>query len=173
MRSAPVVGAVHLVSSSRSPAGAIDSTDRFPACAGLFPGGRLIVRPLKLSVGGRLARLSRLVEAAALLLSAAGCAAAASPAPDPAPELLAKARDRGTVRVLVQVRAPDGAGGTEIEAVKRAALAELVATRHRVVRELPGLPVMALEVSEEALRALSTSPHVLRIGEDRLQRPLR
>jgi len=117
--------------------------------------------------------LRRLVGAAALVLSVAGCAGAASAVPGLTPELLAKARERGTVRVLVQFRAPEGTGETEIEAVKRAVLAELVGTRHRVVRELRGLPVMALEASEAALRALSASPHVLRIEEDRLQRPLR
>jgi hypothetical protein len=134
--------------------------------------------PLTLSIRDRVDRvarpgLRRFLGAVALVLGVAGCAAAASPVPELTPELLAKARDVGTVRVLVQFRAPEGAEDIEIQAVKRTVLAELAGTRHRVVRELRGLPVMALEASEDALRALSASPHVLRIEEDRVHRPLR
>jgi hypothetical protein len=38
--------------------------------------------------------------------------------------------------------------------VKASLLAELAAAPHRVIRELAGLPQIALEASEEALRAV-------------------
>jgi hypothetical protein len=151
---------------------------RFPSdLAEPLRSGRVFLTPLSRPVREvkRIARVSlcRFVGAVALVLGVAGGAAAAFPMPPLAPELLAKAREHGTVRVLVQLRTPEGAGETEIEDVKRAVLSELVGTGHRVVRELRGLPLMALETSEDALRALSASSHVLRIEEDRLQRPLR
>jgi hypothetical protein len=68
--------------------------------------------------------------------------------------------------------APD-ADTARIEAVKRAAIAEIAGTRHHVVRELRGLPSFALEASEETLRLLSASSHVLRVQEDVLGRPQR
>lgn len=89
------------------------------------------------------------------------------------PDLLAKARDRGTVRVIAQLRVAPGADLDQIETVKRAVLAEIAATRHRVVRELRGLPTLGLEASEETLLLLGVSSHVLRLQEDVLDRPQR
>lgn len=114
-----------------------------------------------------------LLGAAGLVASVAGCAAASASGPVVTPELLAKARDRGTVRVIAQLRVEPDAGPTRIEAVKSAALAEIAATRHRVVREHRGLPTIALDASEETLRLLSVSSHILRVQEDVLERPQR
>jgi len=114
-----------------------------------------------------------LLGAAGLVASVAGCAAASASGPVVTPDLLAKARDRGTVRVIAQLRVEPDAGPTRIETVKSAVLAEIAATRHRVVREHRGLPTIALEASEETLRLLSVSSRILRVQEDVLERPQR
>jgi hypothetical protein len=100
-----------------------------------------------------------------------GCAAAAAADAVVPPELLAKARAGATVRVIAHLRVAPDADPARIEAVKRAAIAEIAGTRHRVVRELPGLPSFALEASEETLRLLSASSHVLRVQEDVPEHP--
>jgi len=46
-------------------------------------------------------------------------------------------------------------------------------TRHRVVYPLPNFPQLVLEASEDTLRALGSSPHVLKIQEPTLSRPMR
>jgi hypothetical protein len=102
-----------------------------------------------------------------------GCVAAAAADVVVPPELLAKARAGATVRVIVHLRVAPDADPPRIEAVKRAVIAEIAVTRHRVVRELQGLPTLALEASEETLRLLSASSHVLRVQEDVPERPQR
>ena len=124
------------------------------------------------SASGRRRGLRALGIVGLLALAAGGACASASGAGVP-PELLAKARERGTVRVIAQLRVPPGADADRIEVVKRAVLTEIATTRHRVVRELRGLPTLALEVSEETLRLLSVSSSILRVQEDMLERPQR
>ena len=74
--------------------------------------------------------------------------------------------------VIVTLRVPEGASPVSIAAVKESLLAEISAAPHRVV-ELAGLPQIALEVSEDALRLLGASPSVLRIAESIPQPPAR
>jgi hypothetical protein len=91
--------------------------------------------------------------------------AGASQVPGLTPELQNKARLHGLVLVVVSLRVPEGATPGELDAVKGALLREIAATRHRVVRELPGLPQIVLEASDGTLRALAASRHVLRVEE--------
>ncbi len=93
-----------------------------------------------------------------------GCAGAAQ-ATGVTPELRGKAQTQGTVLVIVTLRVPEGASPATVAAVKKSVIAEIASTRHRVVRELAGLPQMALEASDDTLRLLGASPHVLRIAE--------
>lgn len=102
----------------------------------------------------------------------ASCAASSQESGSPAP-LLDKARSRGVVLVIVTVRVPAGASPADVQAVKQSVRQAIAATRHRIVRELGGLPQMALEASEDTLRVLSASPDVLRIDESVPQPPLR
>ena len=87
--------------------------------------------------------------------------------------LLEKARTRGAVLVLVTLRVPAGASPAEIQAVKQSVIAAIAPTRHRIVRELAGLPQLAVEASEDTLRALADSSAVLRVDESVAQPPLR
>jgi hypothetical protein len=82
-----------------------------------------------------------------------------------APELLDKARSQGSVLVIVTLRVPAGAPAAAVQAAKQSLLAEIASTRHRVVRELAGLPQIVLEASHDTLRILSSSSTVLRIDE--------
>jgi hypothetical protein len=88
-------------------------------------------------------------------------------------ELLGKAQAQGVVLVIVTLRVPEGSSPSAIAAIKRAVLEEIKPTRHRIVRELAGLPQLALEASDDTLRALGASPHVLRIDESIPRPPLR
>jgi hypothetical protein len=99
--------------------------------------------------------------------------AGSSQAPGVAPELSGKAQARGVVLVIVTLRVPAGASPATIAAVKQSVIAEIASTRHRVVRELAGLPQIALEASDDTLRILGASPNVLRIDESIPQPPLR
>ena len=94
-------------------------------------------------------------------------------APGVAPALLAKAQTQGTVLVIVTLRVAAGATPDTVAAAKAALLSEIAATRHRVVRELGGLPQIALEASETTLRRLGASALVERIDESIPQPPLR
>jgi hypothetical protein len=102
----------------------------------------------------------------------AGCAATAGEPGGTAP-LLNKAREQGSVLVVVTLRAPAGADPATIHTVKDAVLAEIAATRHRVVRALGNLPQVVLEASEETLRVLAASANVVRIDESLPRRPTR
>ena len=112
------------------------------------------------------------LSAGALVLTMTSCAGA-SQASGITPELRAKAQAAGVVLVIVTLRVPEGASPAAIAAIKTSLLAEIASTRHRVVRELGGLPQIALEASDDTLRILGTSPHVLRIDESAPQPPLR
>jgi hypothetical protein len=89
------------------------------------------------------------------------------------PELLGKAQTRGVVLIVVTLRVPEGASPSTIAAVKKSVIDEIASTRHRVVRELAGLPQIALEASDGTLRILGASPNVLRIDESIPRPPLR
>jgi hypothetical protein len=99
--------------------------------------------------------------------------AAASQGPGFTPEMFDKARSQGTVLVIVTLRVPAGAAPATIQAIKQSVLAEIASTRHRIVRELAGLPQIALEASDDTLRTLGASPNVLRIDESIPHPPLR
>lgn len=107
---------------------------------------------------------------AVLVLAVGACAAASTVI---APELLAEARTRGTVRIIVELRVPAGAGEAVIEGVKRRLLARLAVTRHQVLRALPGLPMLVLDASEATLQELAGSPDVLRVTAESIDRPQR
>lgn len=87
--------------------------------------------------------------------------------------LIEKARTQGTVLVIVTLRVPAGASPAEIQTVKQLVIAAIAPTRHRIVRELAGLPQLAVEASEDTLRVLGDSTSVLRIDEAVPQPPLR
>jgi hypothetical protein len=86
-------------------------------------------------------------------------------------DLLQRARRSGEVKVIVQLRVDPGASEQTIEATKLALLGEIANTEHKVVRELRGLPLIALEASYATLMVLDSSPRVLRVEEDSLARP--
>jgi hypothetical protein len=107
------------------------------------------------------------------MLSTAACAVAQDPATMVIDQLLAQAREHGSVQVIVTLRVPAGASSDAIEAVKRAALADMAGHPHRVVRNLGRLPQLVVDASEGALRALAASPHVERIDPSVPSPPLR
>jgi hypothetical protein len=118
----------------------------------------------------------RLTQGFALLatvLVVAGTVSAATGDADVPRALLDKAAAAGAVRVLVQLKVADRTDAAAVAAAKQAVLAEVGGTRHRVVRELPGLLALALDASAETLRALASSPLVERVVEDVPRRPLR
>jgi hypothetical protein len=83
------------------------------------------------------------------------------------PDLLILATTHGAVRVLIHLEVPADVG---TESVKRSVLAAIAHTRHRVLRALPGLPLLAVEASLETLGALASAPGVQRVEEDSLSR---
>jgi hypothetical protein len=100
-----------------------------------------------------------------------GCAVAQSSGPGVSEDLVAKARAQGVVQVIVTLRVPSDAPAATVESIKRSVLDAIAETRHRVVNPLPNFPQLLLEASDDTLRALGASPHVLRIQEPRLSRP--
>jgi hypothetical protein len=115
---------------------------------------------------------SRAVSAAFVVAAGACAGAGATSAVIPA-ALLAEARTHGVARCIVELRVPAGAGEAAIEIVKRRLLARLTGTRHQVLRDLPGFPMLVLEASEPTLQALAVSPDVLRVSAERIDRPQR
>ena len=105
------------------------------------------------------------------MLAAAGCAMASS-MPGVTPELLAKAREQGGVRVIVRLRVPEGADARAISAAQDAVLAELAAVPHRLGRRYTSVPFLSLVASEAALQTLAVSPRVVSISEDTALQPL-
>lgn len=108
-----------------------------------------------------------------LVLSTVGCAVAQASGPGVDEDLAARARAQGVVQVIVTLRVPAGAPAMTVEAVKRSVLEAIASTRHRVVHPLPNLPQIVIEASEETLRALGGSPHVLGVQAPELDRPMR
>ena len=100
-----------------------------------------------------------------------GAAAAAGPTTVVSRELLEAAAARGAARVVVQLTVPEGAAAAAIETAKQALWSDLAGTRYRVVRDLPGFPVVVLEASVETLGALAASRHVAHVSGDQIRRP--
>jgi hypothetical protein len=105
------------------------------------------------------------------MLSMAGCTGAQSSQAAVSEDLFAQARSLGRVHVIVTLRVADDASVATVDSTKRAVLAEVAGTPHRVVRDLARLPQLVLEASEETLRVLAGSPHVLRVDESVPRRP--
>jgi hypothetical protein len=103
---------------------------------------------------------------AAVVLSVACAAQVNSGASLPA-ELLARAEREETVRVIVELTAEP----EKIQATQDLVLEAIAGTRYRVTRRYEAVPLLALEVSAEALRRLARSPVVRRIQEDRVVHP--
>jgi hypothetical protein len=116
-------------------------------------------------------RWGRRLAAGALVLVMTSCAASAQGPSSSG--LRDKARSQGTVLVIVTLRVPSGAAAATVEAVKQSLRGELASTRHRVVRELTGLPQIVLEASDDTLQVLNASAHVLRIDESTPEPPTR
>src|SRR5688572_25701706 len=112
------------------------------------------------------------VAAAFVLVGEAG-AGAAAPSAAVEPELLTEARARGFARSIVELRVPADAGEAAIEVVKRRLLTRLVGTRHQVLRDLPGFPLLVLDASEATLHELAASPDVRRVTQEAIDRPQR
>jgi hypothetical protein len=103
--------------------------------------------------------------------------------PRVSPELLAKATDAGAVRVLVTLDGDFQSEGSLPSAaavgLQRAALATaqanvvggLAGTAFDVIHTYNTVPLLALNVSLEALAALAASDEVLRVQEDELSAP--
>jgi subtilisin len=96
-------------------------------------------------------------------------------------QLLDRATERGTVRVLARLDVPEtskalasvDAGAARLTAIRsaRAALArDLEGTAYATEREFSTIPYVALDVSPAALTALTLSGHVLALEEDRLEK---
>lgn len=107
------------------------------------------------------------------MLSTVGCAVAQPSGPGVSEELVAKARAQGAIQVIVTLRVPPDAPAATVETVKRSVLDAIAATRHRVVYPLPNFPQLVLEVSDDTLRVLGASSHVLRIQEPERSGPMR
>ena len=110
--------------------------------------------------------------ATVFLLTASACAGTSGGAVV-APELLAEARARGSTRAIVEVRVPAGATEAAIESVKRRVLSRIAPTAHKVLRDLPGFPMLVLEASEATLDELARSSDVVRVSAESLHRPQR
>ena len=108
---------------------------------------------------------------AVAMLVLLGAAASAGPTTVVSRELLEAAAARGAARVVVQLTVPEGAAVSAIETAKQALWSDLAGTRYRVVRDLPGLPVVVLEASVETLSALGASRHVAHVSADEVRRP--
>jgi hypothetical protein len=108
-----------------------------------------------------------------LLLAVGACAAADSTAAVIPPELVAEARARGVVRAIVELRMPADVGDGTIELMKRRVLARIARTRHYLLRDLPGFPMLVLDASEGTLQELAHSPDVIRVTGETIDRPQR
>ena len=115
----------------------------------------------------------RVAGALVLALSMVSCVAASASGPGVGENLLARARAEGAVQVIVTLRVPADAPAVKIDSVKQSVLAAIASTRHEVLHALPNFPQLVLEASEDTLRALGGSPHVLKIQESIPARPSR
>lgn len=116
---------------------------------------------------------ARAAASAALVLAAAACAGAGAASPVIPLELLVEARSRGVARGIIELRVPAGASEAAIEVIKRRVLTRIAGTRHHVVRDLPGFPMLVLDASEATLQQLAASPDVLRVSGESIDRPQR
>jgi hypothetical protein len=113
----------------------------------------------------------RALLALAMMLTA--CASTgATPAGAVPPALLERAA-AGPLRVVVQLRVPGDTSPARIASVKQSLLARIAATPHRVLRDLPGFPLLALEASLDTLLVLNTAPEVSSVQAETFDRPLR
>ena len=108
----------------------------------------------------------RAVSFFATVVITVACAARVNGASLPA-ELLDRAEREETVRVIVELQA----GAEDVPTAQKWALQAVEGTRYRVMRRYQTVPLLALEVSAEALRRLAQSPVVRRIQEDRVVHP--
>jgi hypothetical protein len=91
-------------------------------------------------------------------------------------EVVAKARLHGSVRVIVQLRIADGTDDSReqrIIAAQQALLGELASVAHRVARSFTAVPMLALDVSYDALQVLARSAHVSLVDGDGLAAPMK
>lgn len=89
-------------------------------------------------------------------------------------DLFVKARHRGMVRVIVQLRIASGSEETReqrIHSTQQGVLRDLAPVAHRLLRSYTAIPVIAIEASYDALRILDRSIHVLRVDEDGVAAP--
>ena len=112
--------------------------------------------------------VGRLVVALAAMLFAAGPSSAQPAARVPA-ELFESLRRNGPIRVIVRVAPP---ARRFPSAAQDRVLAELAGSRHRVIHRYANAPMLALEVGEEALRALDRSTYVHSVAADAGMRSL-
>jgi hypothetical protein len=96
-----------------------------------------------------------------------------SDGPAPLDDLLVKAAQRGTIRVIVKIRleAPGAPTPEAIALGQDLVLQELAGTGHRVHRRYTTIPFLSLEVTADALRRLGASGRVAGIREERVLRP--
>ncbi|MBY0278722.1 S8 family serine peptidase [Candidatus Binatia bacterium] len=96
-------------------------------------------------------------------------------------ELLARAEQRGSVRVIAHLDVPatpkalagsdaEGARLTAIRTARTALARDLDGTAWQMTREFSSIPYVALDLSPEALTAMTLSGAVLDVEEDRLER---
>jgi hypothetical protein len=89
---------------------------------------------------------------------------------------------QGPARVLVELRLPAPAGAPPsgpawtreqaITAARRVVHARLAGTSHRLVRQYTCVPLLALEIGPDALRALEGMGDVVtRVSTERVRRP--
>ena len=110
-----------------------------------------------------------------LVLAMVATALAVEPSGPRVPQaLLDRALLDGSVRVIVRLQVtltPESAPEPAIKAAQDAVLRELASTPHAVRRRYATVPLLALEVSADALRTLAASQLVLAVVEDALSSP--
>ena len=96
-----------------------------------------------------------------------------------APGIYQKAKTRGSVRVIVELRlAPhreDSESSREdaIRMAQKTLLDELAPVNPRVIRSYSSIPALVLAASVDALKIIAASRHVTRVTEDELSIPLK
>lgn len=94
-----------------------------------------------------------------------------------APGIYQKAKARGSVRVIVELRLPahreDSESSREdaIRMAQKALLDELAQVNLRVIRSYSSIPALVLAASFDALKIIAASRHVTRVTEDDLSTP--
>ena len=110
-----------------------------------------------------------------LVLGVAACASTLdSPLGVVPPALFQKAAAQGSLPVIVRLRVTatsEDARRQAIRTVQEAVLREISGAPHRVRRRYETVPLMALEVSTDALRILELSRNVVAVEEDTLAAP--